>query len=103
MLNVTSKARYLTSNSGGSWLNAAFSFQDSVPLDSFLGPYLPPQQLSQPRLQQADSGNGSFAGVIANAGILIPGAAGVHMHMHAVQHMIVQSNLECVAAAGMDS
>ncbi|WIA11774.1 hypothetical protein OEZ85_011868 [Tetradesmus obliquus] len=45
---MTSKARYLTSNSGGSWLNAAFSFQDSVPLDSFLGPYLPPQQLSQP-------------------------------------------------------
>ncbi|WIA31502.1 hypothetical protein OEZ86_002395 [Tetradesmus obliquus] len=76
MLNVTSKARYLTSNSGGSWLNAAFSFQDSVPLDSFLGPYLPPQQLSQQQLQQADSGNGSFAGVIANAGILIPGAAG---------------------------
>ncbi|WIA31484.1 hypothetical protein OEZ86_002377 [Tetradesmus obliquus] len=75
MLNVTSKARYLTSNSGGSWLNAAFSFQDSVPLDSFLGPYLPPQQLSQQQLQQADSGNGSFAGVIANAGILIPGAA----------------------------
>jgi hypothetical protein len=76
MLNITSTARYLTSNSGGSWLNAAFSFQDSVPLDAFLGPNIPPQQLTQQRLQQADTGNGSFAGVIANAGILIPGAEG---------------------------
>ncbi|KAF6265851.1 hypothetical protein COO60DRAFT_1623718 [Scenedesmus sp. NREL 46B-D3] len=76
LLNITSAARYLTSNSGGSWLNAAFSFQDRVPLSSFLGPYIPPQQLTEQRLQQADTGDGSFAGVIADAGLLIPGAQG---------------------------
>jgi hypothetical protein len=79
MLNITSAARYLTSNSGGSWLNAAFSFQEKVPLEPFLGPYVPPQQLTQQQLHQADTGNGSFAGVIANAGIVIPAAEGVHV------------------------
>lgn len=29
-MGVTDGARYLTSNSGGSWLNAAFSFQQKV-------------------------------------------------------------------------
>lgn len=29
-LGVTDGARYVTSNSGGSWLNAAFSFQQKV-------------------------------------------------------------------------
>jgi hypothetical protein len=83
MLNITSAARYITSNSGGSWLNAAFSFQDKVPLSAFLGPYIPPQQLTQQRLQQADASNGSFASVIANAGIFIPGAAGVSAVLNA--------------------
>jgi hypothetical protein len=29
-LGVTDGARYMASNSGGSWLNTAFSFQDKV-------------------------------------------------------------------------
>jgi hypothetical protein len=79
MLNISAAARHLTSNSGGSWLNAAFSFQDKVPLETFLGPYVPPQQLTQQQLQQADTGNGSFSGVIANAGIVILAAEGMHV------------------------
>jgi hypothetical protein len=39
-LGVTDGARYLTSNSGGSWLNAAFSFQQKVRGSSEPGPLL---------------------------------------------------------------
>lgn len=81
LLHITSSAKYLTSNSGGSWLAATFSFQQQVDLDTFFGPYIPPQQLSLSAIQQANSTAGSFAGVIANAGILIPGAVGRYKQM----------------------
>ncbi|KAF8071044.1 hypothetical protein HT031_001126 [Scenedesmus sp. PABB004] len=45
-LNATRAARYLASNSGGSWLNAAWSFQDAIAPDVFLGPFVPPTGLS---------------------------------------------------------
>jgi hypothetical protein len=76
LLNISKSAKYLTSNSGGSWLAATFSFQQQVDLDTYLGPFIPPSQLNLSSIQQANSTAGSFAGVIANAGILVPGAVG---------------------------
>lgn len=41
MMNLTQQARYLTSNSGGSWFNSAFSYQVSshtatIPVETFI-------------------------------------------------------------------
>ncbi|KAF8060477.1 OHP1 [Scenedesmus sp. PABB004] len=44
-MGVLQRARYLASNSGGSWFNGAFSFTQA-PLRQFLGPYVPPQNLT---------------------------------------------------------
>eukprot|EP00878_Enallax_costatus_P004763 GHUV01005014.1.p1 GENE.GHUV01005014.1~~GHUV01005014.1.p1 ORF type:complete len:688 (+),score=137.57 GHUV01005014.1:137-2200(+) len=76
LLNITSSAKYLTSNSGGSWLAATFSFQNDVDLSSYFGPYIPPEQLNLSTVQKGNGTQGNFAGVIANAGILVPGAVG---------------------------
>ena len=58
---VLAKARYLCSNSGGSWFNTAFSYQSKVPVDVFLGPReVEPERLTVGLL--ANSSRGSFAG-----------------------------------------
>mmetsp|Transcript_69140 Transcript_69140/g.200206 ORF Transcript_69140/g.200206 Transcript_69140/m.200206 type:complete len:732 (+) Transcript_69140:96-2291(+) len=64
-LEILPKVRYLCSNSGGSWFNACFSYQEHVPLDVFLGPYIPPEELTKQRLKQ--HAPGSFASVIDKA------------------------------------
>jgi hypothetical protein len=75
LLGVVGSAQYITSNSGGSWLNAAFSYQDKVPVSTFLGPYVPPSNLSVDQLKVAAPA-GSFERTIADAGILIKGSIG---------------------------
>eukprot|EP00775_Hariotina_reticulata_P012591 gene12591-12723_t len=75
LLGLVGSAKYITSNSGGSWLNAAFSFQNKVPVSTFLGQYVPPSQLSLDQMLAA-APPGSFERTIADAGILIKGAVG---------------------------
>ena len=75
-LNITSTARYLASNSGGSWLTAAYSFQKKYPLDQFLGNYTPPDQLTLEVLEATDKDEASFAAAIANASIIVGAAIG---------------------------
>ncbi|KAF8071043.1 hypothetical protein HT031_001125 [Scenedesmus sp. PABB004] len=77
-LNATRAARYLASNSGGSWLNAAWSFQDAIAPDVFLGPFVPPTGLSLAALAALarSAPPGAIEGVIANSGLALTGAAG---------------------------
>ena len=64
-MGILPKARYLCSNSGGSWFNTAFSYQDCVSNSTFLGPAIPPEQLTLARCKNLAPG--SFGKVIANA------------------------------------
>eukprot|EP00928_Gymnodinium_smaydae_P096175 TRINITY_DN8439_c0_g1_i1.p1 TRINITY_DN8439_c0_g1~~TRINITY_DN8439_c0_g1_i1.p1 ORF type:complete len:410 (+),score=100.60 TRINITY_DN8439_c0_g1_i1:52-1281(+) len=64
-LGVVQQARYLCSNSGGSWFNTSFSYQDCVSVEEFLGPDLPPEGLT---LEEAyDLEDGSYAMAVTNA------------------------------------
>ena len=53
---VLSKARYLSSTSGGSWLNSALSFNKNSSTSEFLGPYLSPEELTVDVLEGDDEG-----------------------------------------------
>jgi hypothetical protein len=68
-LKVTEKAGYLASNSGSSWFSAPFSFQTSYPVEEFLGPYIPPEELSLSLIDDTDAKgtSGSFASVVSKA------------------------------------
>ncbi|KAG2442832.1 hypothetical protein HXX76_002911 [Chlamydomonas incerta] len=48
-LGLMPHARYVASNSGGSWFNGVMSYS-GFPLAPFLGPYLPPARLNRPAL-----------------------------------------------------
>lgn len=77
MMNFTRKARYTSSNSGGSWFSAAFTYQAVMPVEEFLGPYVPPQQLTKKALQGINDGmQGSFATVVTNSSIIAYGLTG---------------------------
>jgi hypothetical protein len=136
MMNLTQQARYLASNSGGSWFNSAFSYQvsshtatipmrdlhwalcastkldkgcierrwqrlspvqhiinchavyavsccavcckqNTIPVETFIGPYVPPQNLTKDALKEAGKGaQGAFAATISNAVIKMNAAAG---------------------------
>lgn len=39
LLNITSSVKYISSNSGGTWLTGTFSFQNKVDLPTYFGPY----------------------------------------------------------------
>lgn len=43
LLGYLRQARYLSSNSGGSWLNGPLSYQHKISVDQFFGNYIPPQ------------------------------------------------------------
>jgi hypothetical protein len=76
-LKVTEKAGYLASNSGSSWFNAPFSFQTSYPVEKFLGPYIPPQELSLAVIDETNIGtSGSFASVVSKAEVIRGGLLG---------------------------
>jgi hypothetical protein len=76
IMNFTSSARYLSSNSGGTWLNSAYSFQKNYTLEHFLGTYIPPEDLTLEVLGATDDDNASFAATIAKASILARAALG---------------------------
>jgi hypothetical protein len=76
IMNFTSSARYLSSNSGGTWLNSAYSFQKNFTLEHFLGTYIPPEGLTLEALATTDDESGSFATTITDASIVVRGALG---------------------------
>jgi len=65
-MGILDRARYLCSNSGGSWFNTCFSYQSSVSPEHFLGPYVPPEELDV----DAPHEDLSYGGVVANASII---------------------------------
>lgn len=67
------QARYLSSNSGGSWFNGAFSFNNQTPVAEFLGPYMPPQNLTLDYLNRQGP-SGKYGQVISKASIVISGS-----------------------------
>ncbi|GBF94754.1 hypothetical protein Rsub_07637 [Raphidocelis subcapitata] len=68
-IGAMERARYLASNSGGSWLNGAYSFTQ-VPSETFLGPYLPPRALSRKALRAAN-GPGSYGRAVQEGTIVL--------------------------------
>lgn len=59
--------RYLSANSGGAWYAGAFSYS-SQSTASFVGDYLPPQNLTL-RVARAGTGAGTFLNVLARANL----------------------------------
>lgn len=59
ILGVLSESRYLSSNSGSSWVNGPFSYSQ-VDLSQFLGPYLPPDQCTLTNLRKIDVNSHSY-------------------------------------------
>ncbi|KAF6265849.1 hypothetical protein COO60DRAFT_1697550 [Scenedesmus sp. NREL 46B-D3] len=72
-LNIT--ARYLSGNSGSVWLTIPYSFQEKVPVKTFLGTTLLPEQLTLQQLQQQPP-EGSFEAVVARANFTSRAAKG---------------------------
>eukprot|EP00928_Gymnodinium_smaydae_P034525 TRINITY_DN24441_c0_g1_i1.p1 TRINITY_DN24441_c0_g1~~TRINITY_DN24441_c0_g1_i1.p1 ORF type:complete len:562 (-),score=87.86 TRINITY_DN24441_c0_g1_i1:55-1740(-) len=64
-LGVVQRSQYLCSNSGGSWFNAAFSYQDQVSVEDFLGSYTAPADLTREKASERE--DGSYAKVVADA------------------------------------
>eukprot|EP00931_Biecheleriopsis_adriatica_P017564 TRINITY_DN12554_c0_g1_i2.p1 TRINITY_DN12554_c0_g1~~TRINITY_DN12554_c0_g1_i2.p1 ORF type:complete len:573 (-),score=96.76 TRINITY_DN12554_c0_g1_i2:75-1793(-) len=64
-MGFLAKAQYLCSNSGGSWFNICFSYQNVVSIENFLGDYISPDQLTPEHL--ASTPAGSYSKVIADA------------------------------------
>eukprot|EP00775_Hariotina_reticulata_P001277 gene1277-1617_t len=70
MMNLTQQAKYLSSNSGGSWFNSAFSYQNNTLMSEFIGPYVPPENLTHDVLKEVKKGaQGAFARTICDATI----------------------------------
>jgi len=68
-LGILQKARYMCTNSGGSWMNLCMSYQKAVPLEVFLGRYIPPEQLT---VQAAQSTiEGSYGETVVDADYVI--------------------------------
>lgn len=66
-LGVFTKARYLSTTSGGSWLNGAVSFNTQSSLEEFLGPYVPPDKLTPHAAKHVGHHGKSFAAALAQA------------------------------------
>lgn len=64
-LGILQRARYLCSNSGGSWFNICFSYQEVADNEVFLGPYIQPEDLTW-KLAGAQK-KGSYAKVVSDA------------------------------------
>ena len=58
-----SQARYLCSNSGSSWFNTAFSYQQVYTKSQFLGEYIEPSALTQAQVLELRSLRNSSMGV----------------------------------------
>jgi hypothetical protein len=58
-LGILSKSRYISSNSGSSWVNGPFSYSQA-PLEEFLGEYICPKLCTLENLRQVDPCSHSF-------------------------------------------
>jgi hypothetical protein len=88
------KARYISANSGGSWALQPFIFIPKIIDDNtFLGPYIPPEKITNERLQSAVDSPLSMSSVIYNAAILDKLSA-LHRGDEAYSDIIGQSFLE---------
>ena len=67
---ILQRARYLTSNSGGSWFNVAFSYQRLYSREAFLGDYISPQELTPAVAKQEGQSHGSYAKAIVDSNFL---------------------------------
>jgi hypothetical protein len=77
------RMRYLSSNSGSSWLNSVLSFQDVCTTAKLLGDYLPPTSLTLKALR-ARPADYCFARHIAQARVFADYAKGVMAGKHAL-------------------
>lgn len=64
------QARYITSNSGGSWFNTAFSYQAVYKRETFLGEYIEPKDLTPAAAKRQGQAEGSYAKAIADSNFL---------------------------------
>jgi hypothetical protein len=67
-LGALDAARYLSTNSGGSWFNGVYSYSQ-VPSPILLGDVIPPQQLTLDRLRDSN-GPGSYGQAVGRATIV---------------------------------
>lgn len=72
-MNVTSKAQYLSANSGGAWVAAPFAYTPA-PLSRFFSPYFEPANLTTTRLSMSLT-PGSWGSAAAGKSLLL-GAIG---------------------------
>mmetsp|Transcript_4505 Transcript_4505/g.18101 ORF Transcript_4505/g.18101 Transcript_4505/m.18101 type:complete len:646 (-) Transcript_4505:1053-2990(-) len=68
---------HLVTNSGASWCSIPYSFQAQCSTDAFLGPVLPPEELSLSSAREDGSREGGFAATISRARILRAYCCGV--------------------------
>ena len=67
---IIKQARYLSSNSGGSWFNTAFSYQEIYPLELFLGDYIAPMDLTPKAADRQGRKEGCYATAIAESNFM---------------------------------
>jgi hypothetical protein len=67
---ILRQARYITSNSTGSWFNTAFSYQSHYTRAQFLGEYVEPKNLTPAAAKIQGSAEGSYAKAIAESNFL---------------------------------
>jgi hypothetical protein len=59
ILGIYKRARYISSNSGGSWCNGPLSYYQGD-VDVFLGKYLPPQECTNSVIDECDIGTHAY-------------------------------------------
>ena len=67
---ILSQARYLSSNSGASWFNTAFSYQQKYTPETFLGDYIEPTGLTHTVVTTQGKAEGSYAKAIVDASFM---------------------------------
>jgi hypothetical protein len=66
-MGILSSSRYVSSNSGGTWIGAIVSFIPEDQLDDFFGQYIPPEKCTVETLSQLEPN--SFAHTVATSSL----------------------------------
>ena len=67
---ILQQARFMTSNSGGSWFNTAFSYQKVCDPETFLGEYLEPSVLTPSAAEKQGKAENGYAKAIADSSFM---------------------------------
>ena len=67
---VLQQARYLSSNSGGSWFNSPFSYQERYAPETFLGAYMEPKDLTPAAAEGQTTTEGCYAKAVADSSFM---------------------------------